>query len=240
MTHVSLRGSIAFTGHKPKFPTDDMTGPASLLAYVGVGAGHGGSLRTRAFGRALSLSIDRGSFRFVGVGGPVRPAVDPIPEDLGGQAPTAAQLRSRRDAARRELRRAVLSRPALASVASGEAVVSILVDRSRPDDVDIAQKVLRGLDRIGVRARVDPVSPGELRRRVGEGRCDLYIGQLATASRSKTVVERIVASIEARDGAPLVPLFHRGLRVHHRRSLFGLRFDAVGGLSMADAFHTGP
>ena len=113
-------------------------------------------------------------------------------------------------------------------------------DRTRPDDIEVAQKIVSGLDKIGVRARIDPVAPGEFRRRVAEGRSDLYIGELAVVARSRSVAERVVRRIERRDGAAPVALFFRGLRVHHQRRLRGLRFDALGALRLADAFFVEP
>lgn len=237
VTQISLRGAIAFTGHRPKFATDELVGPASMLAFIGFGRGHRGALRAPGFGRALSLALDRASFRFVGTGGPVLPTVDPLPPALGGRQASAAESRARRSAAGAALRRAVAANPTLASVASGRAVVSVLVDRTRPDDLEIAQKIASALDRIGVRARIDPVAPGELSRRVAEGRSDLYVGQLAVPARSRSVVQQVVRQVQRRDGARPVALFYRALRVHHLRRLWGLRFDELGALRIADAFY---
>jgi hypothetical protein len=46
-----------------------------------------------------------------------------------------------------------------------------------------------------------------------------------------------------RDGAaaqfaaklPVVPLYHRAVRAHHRKTVVGLAFDAIGRLGWADA-----
>ena len=38
------------------------------------------------------------------------------------------------------------------------------------------------------------------------------------------------------DRLPIVPLFHRAVRVHHRVDVRRLRFDAIGRLRYADMF----
>ena len=45
-----------------------------------------------------------------------------------------------------------------------------------------------------------------------------------------------VARREFQKRLPVVPLFHRALRIHHRRNLRGLAFDPIARPSFADIF----
>ena len=72
------------------------------------------------------------------------------------------------------LRASVSSLAHLASKTSLE----ILVDSSRPDDREIAERVVVALDKLGLTATVAPVAAPELARRLDTGACDLYIAIL--------------------------------------------------------------
>ncbi len=51
--------------------------------------------------------------------------------------------------------------------------------------------------------------------------------------------EQLATAFAAR--LPIVPLYHRAVRVHHKRSLRGLAGDPLGRLDFADAyFWNGP
>ncbi len=254
-THVSFRGSVAFAGHQPKHPTTDVTGPATVLAYVGFGTDHEDIMGNRHFRRALSLAMDRDSFRSVGTGEPVSAAVAPAAPALGGKSSRASERVARTPAARRELARAARE---VASLRDGPPTFEILVDESRPDDEEVGKKVQAALFRLDLKARVTSVSATQLARRVARGGTDLYIGQLAApgadpsleiaaafaaggnrwAARSlaKRAPDEDALRAEFEDQLPVVPLFHRAIRAHHRKALGGVSFDVLGRLSLADLF----
>jgi hypothetical protein len=122
--------------------------------------------------------------------------------------------------------------------------------------------VLRALDKLGLRGRITAVAAPELARRIAAGTCDLYIGQLAAPAASPAVlyaqayaaagdrdvadklmaggpvdVARVRAAFATR--LPILPLYHRAVRVHHRRDLRGSWFDGASRLGVADLFMWG-
>jgi len=253
-THVSFRGAVAFPGHRPKYETSDVSGPATVLAYVGFGTAHHEILDDIHFRRALSLATDRDSFRSVGSGEAVSAALQPAAPALGGPSPRAHSRVARTQAARRELDAAGRAVTALRDPPTFE----ILVDETRPDDAEVAKKVRAALYRLELKARVTTVSARQFARRVGRGECDLYIGQMAApgahvtlelaaafsnagskwASKKLAKSELVsdVALTAFDDMLPIVPLFHRAIRAHHRKTLGGVSFDALGRLSLGDVF----
>jgi peptide/nickel transport system substrate-binding protein len=249
---VSLRGAVAFAGHEPKYPTVAIESRATILGYLGFGRARGGMLEDPETRAAVSLAIGRAGLRHVGSGERVVPAASPVPVDLGGAAPTDATPA----VARAAMARVVARYPKLARL-------EILVDASRPEDAEVAARIIAALDRVGLGATYVAVPAAELERRVAAGLCDLYLGELAlpaadplaayaaafaaggdgtAAARLREAplgVEQAAAMFAAR--LPIVPLFHRSLRVHHKRALRGLGVDALGRLSFADAYlWTGP
>ena len=116
----------------------------------------------------------------------------------------------------------------------------------------------RALDQLGARATITAVNATELARRVSAGACDLYIGQ-ATAELSTPAMLYAEAFAIAGDRAsadklaggaitgarmretfaarlPIIPLYHRAVRVHHRADLRGAWFDSSARLGVADLF----
>lgn len=261
--HISLRGAVAYAGHSPKYDTAEIMGPATILAYVGFGRAAAtaritGSADLRA---ALSLALDRSGFRGVGTGERVVPALHPVPAALGGPEARELEQRARLREARDALARAAQTVPELAPVVAGQRPafeLVILIDRTRPDDREIAEKVVAALFRLGVPARIEDVPAVELAERVRRGDCDLYIGQLAApvpaavpilaaafAAGGDPFAERELARREL-DAAtagrvlaqrlPIVPLFHRAIRVHHRADVRGIRVGDTAELPFADLF----
>jgi ABC-type transport system substrate-binding protein len=111
--------------------------------------------------------------------------------------------------------------------------LTLLVDRSRFEDEDVAQKVQSQLANAGVMVRIESVPAAEFERRVAAGKdLDLYVGLCAPPSPDP----QIAAAWIARCGADAEPLFARGLRVHRAPELRGLRFDGVGRIRFEDAF----
>jgi peptide/nickel transport system substrate-binding protein len=257
-THVSFRGAVAFAGHRPKHATDDVLGPAAVLVYVGFGQATPEIVGHRGFRRALSLALDRDSLRHVGAGEPVAPAVRPGAPALGGPAPTADERVARIQAATFALERARKDDAPLAAALGRAASLELLIDRSRPDDREIAEKVVAALYRLGIKARITAAPARELDQRIRHGECDLYIGQLAApiadaalevaatfAAAGDDWVARSHSTAPLDAGAvvrafderlPLVPLLYRAIRAHHRRSLGGVTFDGGARLSLADMF----
>ena len=180
--HMSLRGDVAFAGHQPAYRTRVVASPAILLAHVGFGKTEKNRAITqnRAFRRALSLALDRNSFRGVGTGEQVTPAVHPIPVALGGRPASATARRANIRAARATLASAARSVPALERSGDQRVELELLIDRTRPDDREIAEKVVAALFRLGVGARITAVSAADLRNRSQSGDCDLYIDRIVT------------------------------------------------------------
>jgi MarR-like DNA-binding transcriptional regulator SgrR of sgrS sRNA len=260
LSHLSLRGAAAFSGHQPKYATDEVEGPATLLVYVGFGSAHRPITHSRDFRRALSLSIARVGLKGVGAGERVVPSVYPDAVDIGGEATERSQRVERATAARTAMARAVSRVSALAPARRPE--LEVLIDDSRPDDREVAEKIVAALYRLGVRARITALPAVRFDSRVRRGACDLYVGQLATPLPSPALAtaaafaagddnwtERMLAKTRLRDDGtrawfeqrlPILPLFHRAVRVHHRRNLRGIGFDRLSRIGFADIFEHGP
>lgn len=264
-SHLSLRGAVAYAGHTPKYRTGEAATPATLLVYVGFGAAHRRITGHPEFRRALSLAVDRHSLRGVGTGERVVPASHPVAAALGGPPATDAERRARIRDAEDALARAAQKVPALRDPVAGRRTsfeLELLIDRTRPDDREIAEKVVAALFRLGVSARIVDVGAREFDRRVRRGACDLYLGQevaavpapaaimaAAFASGGDPWAQRRLAAADltpasAREAfsrrLPVVPLFHRAVRVHHRSNVRGLRLDHAAALPFADLYFSGP
>ncbi len=304
---ASFRGAVAFVGHRPKFPTDETAGPATILVYLGFGnrlAPHwpGGRAptsgrpsgtgvepqdeRTRLSGastgraaiaarHAISMALTRTALRGIGTGEDVAPTVDPVPAALSLAPSTRAPelLEAQPQRARQLWRQAQRLDPEFASRASHAGPgLTILVDRSRPDDREVAENVSAALFALGANARIVEQGPHAFAQRVRRGDCDLYIGQLAlpiptdaaalaaalavgygrNRARAATGEASGASGASNASGAsganiaelrrafmldlPIVPLFHRALRVHHRRDIRGLLIDDGALLDWANIF----
>lgn len=145
--------------------------------------------------------------------------------------------------------------------------LELIVDRTRPDDRAIAGKVVLSLYRLGIKARIVELDTATFAERVRTDACDLYIGQLAMplAIPEVALVSAFVAGgddwatgVFKRAGIgdprgfdrarglrqfaarlPIVPLFHRALRVHHRDDVRGIHFDDSSRLQLTDLFFFG-
>ena len=252
--NLSFRGAVAFTGHQPKFPTVVTAGPAVILAYVGFGQAHGRAWDNRDLRRALSLAIGREGLRHIGTGESVAPTTSPVAVDLGGAVP--AQLEPDVTSARAALVRAAQAVKVLA--AKTRPTFDLLIDRSRPDDREVGEKVVAALFGIGLQVRLVELDPDALAARAERGDFDLVIGQLAPPAAAPALqaaaafaaggdpwaAQQLAAAPLQVDAAlaafaerlPIVPLFHRAVRVHHRVDVRRVRFDAIGRLQYADMF----
>lgn len=251
----SMRGQVAFTGHQPKHKTSVTAGPATTLVYVGFGNGHGRAFANRDLRQALSLALGRDSMRHIGEGERVSPTIHPIAVDLHGPRPADASLASDMAAARRALARA---KPAVAALSRSGQPWQVLVDRSRPDDREIAERVVAGMFALGLTARITELDSAAMAARVARGRCDVFIGHLAAPLPDAAVQLALAFATGKSDWAeknlrrgpldlakgleqfardlPIVPLFHRGVRIHHWAIVRRIEFDYAGRLGFADMF----
>ena len=260
---LSLRGAVAFSGHQPKYATDEVEGAATVLSFVGFGKAHAAVTNHRDFRAALSLAIGRNGFGGIGSGERVVATLHPAALDSGGAATSREQRQVQVKAARAALRRAGREVTALAAVIArtDQLRLEIIIDSSRPDDREIAEKVVAALYRLGLAAKITALSATEFVARVGSGKCDLYVGQLAApaptaelataaafaiggdrwAERALTraPLDGAAAAREFAKRLPIVPLFHRALRVHHRSDVRGVAFDSISRLAFADVFMFG-
>ena len=136
--------------------------------------------------------------------------------------------------------------------------LEILVEDTRPDDRDIAERVGLALDKLGIAWSVAQVSASTLRERVASGKADLWIGQIAEPFAAPAVWwgaafaaggdEWPVAALQTSsldvdaaakafaERAPIVPLMFRSVRMWYRSDVHGIAFDAIGRPCFADAF----
>jgi ABC-type transport system substrate-binding protein len=254
--HVSLGGATAFAGHAPKFAAAELQGPASVLVYVGFGRAHPAVLAHREFRRALDLALPRAGLAAVGGGERIVPTTTPIPLELGGDPIDDHGRAGDLDGARAALRLAGAAVPDLAPAGLPSLRLEIGVAASRPGDREVAERVVRALDKLGIAAVVTDVEDAALRQRIEAGTLDLYIDHLPALAVEATLL--YVAAFEAggddwgraqlratrpapavwarawRERRPILPLLHRGPRAHVRTDVRGAAFDGLGRLGWAD------
>jgi hypothetical protein len=148
--------------------------------------------------------------------------------------------------------------PALAASRLGALRLEILVEDTRPDDRELAERVVLALDKLGLAAVITSVSAVVLRDRVAAGQADLWIGQLAVPVTAQLVwwaaafaagdddwpltqlqggtLDGKTAAREFSQRMPIVPLMFRAVRLWHRTDLRGVAFDATGRPGYADLF----
>ncbi|HVK88710.1 MAG TPA: ABC transporter substrate-binding protein [Kofleriaceae bacterium] len=255
---LSARGAAAFTGAQPKYRAEDVEGPAALLVYIGFGRAHAAVTADRAFRRALDLAIARSALASVGSGERVAPTRTPIPVEAGA-APLAPSARADDlPNAKLALGEAAKRVKALEPSRLGQLKLEILVEDTRPDDREVAERIAYALTKLGIASTITGVSAATLRDRVRRGDTDLWIGQLAAPVTSPTawwggafaagsdlwVEQRLSAgALDGRAAArafeerrPIIPLVFRAVRIWHRSDVHGVRFDGSGRPSYADLF----
>jgi peptide/nickel transport system substrate-binding protein len=259
--HLSARGPTVFPGDLPRYRTDQADGPATLLTFVGFGRAHASVTGDKDFRRALHLALARGGLSSSGRGERVTPTADPVPLDLGGPELDDAARGGDADAAARALERAAERVPALTARKRKDLSLEILVDRSRLDDHDVAARVVRALDRLGLTATITDLDADDFAARVAKRDADLWIGQCVAPGTTPALLwgaafaaggdpwaarQLAAGAIDDREARaefasrlPIVPLLHRAVRIHHRSDVRGVGFDASSRVTFADLFFHG-
>jgi len=254
---LSARGLAAFAGARPKYPASEVESPAALLLFVGFGKQHAQVTGERAFRKALDLALDRGALATITTGEHTQPTRLPLPVEAGAPLLDAAGRAGDAAAAQAALADAARRSAALSAGLVG-LKLTILVDATRPDDRELALRVSRGLERLGLGFAIEAVPAERLRERVQRGDCDLWIGQLAAPitvaaawwgqafaaggedwAQLRLVNGPLDPAAAAREFAarlPIVPLMFRSLLVWHRSDVRGLGFDASARPNLADLF----
>jgi len=258
----SMRGATVFASGTPKHPTATLDAPATVLVYLGFGKSHAAITDNRDFRIALDAAIARGGLDGIGAGERTVPTRDPVPVDLGGPELADGQADARLAEAQTALAAAASAVPALAPAVIGKTSLEVLIDASRPDDREIAERVVIALDKLGLVATISAIAAPELARRVAAGTCDLYVGQLAAAVATPAALfaaayaqggERAVAEKLGGGGSldavrvraafakrlPVIPLVARGIRLHIKADLRGAWFDTGARLGVAELFRWG-
>jgi peptide/nickel transport system substrate-binding protein len=249
-SQVSARGAAAFAGGQPAFRTEDVEGPPALLVFVGFGRAHADITGDKAFRRALDLALSRGGLTTITSGERVVPTRSPVPASAGGGGLDAAGKAGDVPAARAQLADAAKRVPALAADKLSKLRLELVVEDTRPDDRQIAERVVLALDKLGIQAVITPLSAAALRDRVGKGQCDLWIGQHAAPVSAALVwwsagfhagnddwaanalgagtIEPGAAAKEFSARLPIVPLMFRSVRMWHPTNVRGISFDPLG------------
>jgi len=251
---TSMRGAVAFVGHVPKYEASTIDTAATVLVFLGVGKANAWPAD---FGKALSLALDRRSFRGVGSGEGIEPSASSVARAFrAGATATAPRL----ERARSSLQQARRGSAALDRRLT-RGPLEVLVDRSRPGDRDVAERVLAALFQLQIAAKIREVDAAELVRRRERGDCELFVDHLVApipagpwqAAAAVAVVDApwvaaqvaesspTVSSMEAhREAAQrVIALFHRGMQLHYRSDLYGLQATANGLVSYDGAFSYG-
>lgn len=254
-SHISIRGQIAFAGHRPKFQTKKKKADAKILVYLGFGKSSP-LLAELPFRQALAAAIGRSGMKQIGHGEPVVPTLSPLPRSARGTVISSAGMSANTGRAK-TLLNTLGSK--YGSLKANSLLLDIIVNKSRPDDAVVAGRVAAALFAVGIQSRLVSLHASAFSTRVRSGQCDLYIGQLATpgafatdtlrtayvAGGSKAALTSLTKSgrtkmeREFARQLPLIPLFHRGLRAHYRSDLFSLAFDSSTRLRYEDLFFFG-
>jgi peptide/nickel transport system substrate-binding protein len=258
LAQLSARGAAVFAGAKPKHPALQVEGPPALLLFVGFGRRTPAVTGDRAFREALDLALDRGALSTITTGERTSATRLPLPVEAG--APRLDPAASVGDPVRALaiLDAAGARNAALSASGRRLARLTIIIDDTRPDDREIALRVSRGLDKLGMGSSIEVVPAERMRMRVRVGDCDLWIGQLAeplglapawwgaafAAGGDEWVGVQLGAGPLDPDKAaarlalrlPILPLMFRSLLLWHRSDVRGLGFDASGRPGFADLY----
>ncbi|MGE0548969.1 MAG: ABC transporter substrate-binding protein [Kofleriaceae bacterium] len=250
---LSARGPAVLVDVKPKYRSQYLQGPAAVLVYIGFGRAHSSLTSDLGFRRALDLAIARTAVSGVNAGGERVIATRlPLPIEVGGTGVSSAAGEADLTAARAALAR-MSDRTRLSSTK-----LELLIEDSRPDDREIAQRVALALTKLGIVSVISAVPATAYRDRVRTGKCDLWIGQLAAPITTATawwgaafaaggdrwadkvletgLIDSTAATTAFIARLPIVPLMFRSVRIWYRSDVRGLDFDASGRPGYADMF----
>lgn len=257
---VAARGASVFAGHAPRYATVELESAATVLSYVSFGRAHAAVTGNLDFRRALHLALVRSGLAGTGIGERLVPAASPIAADLGGPAMAASAAAGDLEAAQAALGKAAAKVADLGADRRAGLDLKILVETSRFDDRELAERVARALDKLGIGAAIEAVTPAALRSKVASGAYDLAIGQLAPvgslaatwllafeAGGSSWARDRLArgtfdgraAEAEFAASLPIMPLVHRAIRYQLRTDVRGVGVDASARLVWADLFFFG-
>jgi ABC-type transport system substrate-binding protein len=256
---LSARGVAVFAKSVPTFRADEpVQAPVPLLVFVGFGRAHASVTGDRAFRRALDLAIARGGLATINTGERVEPTTRPVPPatvldattSAGDLAGATAQLA---DAAKRV--------PALAPGPRDALKLEILIEDTRPDDREVADRVARALEHLGIATTIAAKPAPEMRERVGRGQCDLWIGQLVEplgmpsawwaaafaagnddwplAQLASDALDPDATAKAFDERKPIVPLMLRGYKIWYRTDVRGFDFDGLARPTFANLFYFG-
>jgi peptide/nickel transport system substrate-binding protein len=249
---VSRHGASVFPGSVQRRASTTVDGAITLTAYLAFAGVFDGDATLR---RAVGLGINRERLRRLAVREPTAAAGSAAPPALGGASAHPAY-----DPARA---RALLAARPLSPTAPLNA--TLLVDAERFDDVDVANRLLADLSRLGIQLTIESVPSEVFRTRVDARRYDLALGLSTPPAPDGGLAELAVlagvdpAAARARlqraparpgalepqgtseslgsDQAPKVlPLYHREARLHIGDRVRGLTVDFAGRASFADAW----
>jgi ABC-type transport system substrate-binding protein len=251
-SQMSARGVAPFATAKPKFQAKFREGPASVLMFVGFGRAHPAVTNDVDFRRAIDLELDRGALVVIHSGETVTPTREPVGGMPAGNDPGAAAAAF----ATAQKRVAALASDKLAALK-----LEILVEDTRPDDAEIALRVSRALDKLGVKSAIERVSAATLRGRIATGNVDLWIGQLAApysqpemwwavafgaggdawaqSAIATNTLTTPTARIAFQQHMPIVPLMFRTVKLWYRTDMRGLDFDQAGLPCLVQMFQYG-
>lgn len=130
--------------------------------------------------------------------------------------------------------------------------LSLLVDASRFDDRDVAERILADLARAGIDVAIDAVDAASYQARVEAGRYELVLGTAAPPAAdaalatlalvaavdpaaARAALQRAAAPAVTLDDTRVVPLFVRAARLYVTPELRDLAVDGAGRAGWADA-----
>jgi ABC-type transport system substrate-binding protein len=240
---LSARGVAAFAHAKPVYESAAIEGLPTLMTFIGFGRAHPAVTGSIEFRRAIDLALSRDALATVSSGERVTPTRLPMPGVTGTAKldPTAAKVMLDKLAA-------LASKPRL----------ELLIDASRPDDRELAERIAFQLDQVGVVAAIVAESAPRMRERVAAGQCDLWIGQLVEPIASSTlwwasafaagedewpIAQLVAGALDPAAAAkafdarlPILPLAIRSIKLSYRTDVHGVAFDGIGRPCFADLF----
>jgi peptide/nickel transport system substrate-binding protein len=235
-------GAVQAVRHAPpafgRHPAVERDGAQTITGVLAVGRGPDAE-RLR---RVLALAVNKERLRRA-VGETAVVAVDGVPPALLARAPEPLKPAYDPARARAEVeQRWPGARPRLV----------LLVDGSRFDDRDLADRILADLARVGIDLVIETVDAAQYQARLESGRYDLLLGAVAApapdAALASLALLALVEPAAARaalasahapvslEGSRVVPLFHRAARLWRTGELRGLELDGAGRASWADAW----